>query len=540
LKADVIIVGAGSAGCVLAGKLSEDPSCRVVLIEAGGGDWNPVFRVPIMTGILFRQRYANWLYETEPEPHLDNRRILWPRGKVIGGSTTINGMIWHRGRPSDYDRWAQSGMRSWSWDKVLPRSKALEKFEGGESDEHGGNGPLPITESKSRNPLHEAFIKAAEQAGHKRIKDYNAHPHEGVSRYWFNIQDGERWSAARAFLKPALNRPNLQVVRKAAVGRIVIEDRRATGVVVQAGGVERTISGGTVILAAGAIGSPQLMMLSGLGPADHLRSLGIGVVANLPGVGGNLQDHLSTRIQYACREPITLHNLTRFDKATLAFLEAAIFKTGEATSMPIGSALHFRSHPSLPEPDIQAFFTPSHSQATVRFPFVKASAPGGDQHAFSLSFFVMRPESRGEIRLRDANPASPPLILPRYLSDERDRDSIHRALEKAREVIAQPALDAFRGEELTPGAPARTPEAIDRWIATTGGSAFHPTSTCKMGLETDNQAVVGENLDVFGIRGLKIADASVMPTLISGNTSAPTMMIASRAAELVRNGALTH
>ncbi|MBX3578534.1 MAG: GMC family oxidoreductase N-terminal domain-containing protein [Rhizobiaceae bacterium] len=536
MKADVVIVGAGSAGCVLAGKLTEDPSCRVVLIEAGGSDWNPVFRVPIMTGILFRQRYANWLYETEPESHLDNRRILWPRGKVIGGSTTINGMIWHRGRPSDYDRWAQSGMRSWSWDKVLPRYKSLERFEGGETDDHGAGGAMPVTESKSRNPLHDAFIEAAEQAGHKRIKDYNAHPHEGVSRYWFNIQNGERWSAARAFLKPALNRPNLTVVRNALVGRIAMTDHRATGVVVRTRSGEQTISGGTIILAAGTIGSPQLMMLSGVGPAAHLDSVGIERVQDLPGVGSNLQDHLSTRIQYACKQAITLHNLTRFDKATLAFLQAAIFKSGDATTMPIGSALHFRSSSSQPEPDIQAFFTPSHSQATVRFPFVKASAPGGDQHAFSLSFFVMRPESRGEIRLRDANPASAPLIRPRYLSDDRDRDGVHRAIAKAREVIAQPALDDFRGQELTPGASAQSREAVDRWIASTGGSAFHPTSTCKMGLESDGQAVVDENLNVFGIKGLKIADASVMPTVISGNTSAATMMIASRCAELVRAG----
>ncbi len=536
MKADVIIVGAGAAGCVLAGKLSEDRSCRVVLVEAGGSDWNPVFKVPIMTGILFRQRYANWLYETEPEQHLDNRRILWPRGRVIGGSTTINGMIWHRGRPSDYDRWAQSGMGSWSWAKVLPRFKALEDFEDGESEEHGAAGALPVTESKSRNPLHDAFIKAAEQAGHKRIKDYNAPPYEGASRYYFNIHHGQRWSAARAFLKPALGRPNLDVLRKAAVGRIVVEAGRATGIVVKTGGAERTLSAGTVILAAGAIGSPQLMMLSGVGPADHLHSLGIAVTADLPGIGSNLQDHLSTRVQYACKQPITLHSLTRFDRATLAFLQAAVLKSGEATVMPIGSALHFRSQPSLPEPDIQGFFTPSHSQATVRFPFVKASAPGGDQHAFSLSFFVMRPESRGEIRLRDSNPASAPLIRPRYLSDERDRDGVRRALKKAREIIAQPAFDDFRGDELTPGASAQTPDEIDRWIAATGGSAFHPTSTCKMGLESDNQAVVSEDLNVFGIKGLKIADASVMPTVISGNTSAPTMMIASRAAELVRAG----
>lgn len=536
MKADVVIVGAGSAGCVLAGALSEDPARQVVLLESGGSDWNPVFRVPLMTGILFRQRYANWLFETEPEPELDNRRILWPRGKVVGGSSTINGMIWHRGRPTDYERWAQPGLRSWNWDSVLPRFRALERFEGGESPDHGASGAVPVTESRSDNVLHDVFINAAEQAGHRRIRDYNVAPYEGVGRYYFTIDGGQRWSAARSFLNPALSRPNLRLVKRAHVARIVIEGGRATGVVFRAGGVETTISAGLVILAAGAIGSPHVLMLSGVGPADHLRSVGVPVAIDRAGVGSNLQDHLSTRVQYACREPVTLHSLTRFDRASVAFLQAVAFRRGPATSMPIGSAIHFRSDSSLPEPDIQGFFTPSHSQATLRIPFVKAAAPGGDQHAFSLSLYVMRPESRGEIRLRSADPAAAPAIRPRYLSDPRDRPKVYRAVAMAREIFGQQAFDRYRGEELSPGSKARTEADLDRWIAATGGSAFHPTSSCSMGTAGDPKAVVDENLNVFGVDGLKVADASVMPTVISGNTNAPTMMIAARCAELVRAG----
>jgi choline dehydrogenase len=419
---------------------------------------------------------------------------------------------------------------------VLPRFCALERFEDGASGEHGAAGVVPVTESTSDNPLHDAFLKAAEQAGHQRIRDYNVTPHEGVSRYYFTIADGERWSAARSFLWPALARPNLRVLKRAAVARIALDRGRATGVVVTHGGATETLSAGTIILSAGAIGSPQLLLLSGIGPADHLRSVGLTVAADRPGVGGNLQDHLSLRVQHACRLPVTLHSLTRVDRASVAFLQALLLRKGPATSMPIGSAIHFRSDPSLPEPDIQGFFTPSHSQATLRIPFLKAAAPGGNQHAYSLSFYVMRPESRGEIRLRDANPASRPLIRPRYLSDPRDRDGVHRALAKVREIMAQPAFDPYRGEELTPGTNAQAPAEIDRWIAANGGSAFHPTSSCKMGTITDNTAVVDENLNVFGIGGLKIADASVMPTVVSGNTNAATMMIASRCHELVQAG----
>ena len=534
--ADIIIVGAGTAGCLLAGRLSEDPACKVVLIEAGGSDWNPIFRVPLMTGILFRQSYANWLFETEPESELDHRRIAWPRGRVVGGSSTINGMIWHRGRPSDYDRWAQPGLRSWNWDSVLPRFRALERFEHGACDEHGGHGPVPVAESTSDNPLHDAFLAAAVQAGHRRIRDYNVPPHEGASRYFFTIADGERWSAARSFLWPALSRPNLEVLRRACVSRLTTDGGVATGVVVRHGGVTETIAAGTIVLSAGTIGSPQLLMLSGIGPADHLSAIGVPVIADRPGVGSNLQDHLSIRVQHACRLPVTLHSLTRVDRAGVALMQALVLRRGPATAMPIGSAIHFRSEPSLPEPDIQGFFTPSHSQATLRIPFVKASAPGGNRHAYSLSFYVMRPESRGEIRLRDADPASRPLIRPNYLSDARDRRGVHRALAKVREIFAQPAFDRYRGDELTPGPQARSEAEIDRWIAATGGSAFHPTSSCKMGTAGDGMAVVDENLNVFGIGRLKVADASVMPTVVSGNTNAATMMIAARCHELVRAG----
>ena len=395
---------------------------------------------------------------------------------------------------------------------------------------------MPVTESTSDNPLHDAFLEAAEQAGHTRVRDYNAPPHEGVSRYFFTIAKGERWSAARSFLWPALKRPNLTVLRRSTVLRIEVDGGRASGVVVTRGGVTETIAAGRVILCAGAIGSPHLLMLSGIGEAKHLRDLGVRVVADRPGVGGNLQDHLSIRVQHACRLPVSLHSLTRVDRASLAVARALLLKSGPAASMPIGSAIHFRSDPSLPEPDVQGFFTPSHSQATLRVPFLKAGVPGGDRHAYSLSFYVMRPESHGEIRLRDANPSSRPLIRPRYLSDPRDRAGAHRAIAKAREIFAQKAFDHYRGEELMPGEDVRSAEDIDRFIARTGGSAFHPTSSCKMGIATDTAAVVDENCNVYDVDCLKIADASVMPSIVSGNTNAATMMIAARCHELVRAG----
>jgi len=536
MRPDVIVIGAGAAGCVLAARLSADPTRQVLLIEAGGSDWNPVLRVPIMAGVLLRQPYGNWLSDTEPEDHLDGRRIAWPRGKVIGGSTSINGMIWHRGRPSDFDRWAEVGLRDWAWPSVLPHFRALERHDRGPSDDHGAAGPVPVTEGRGDNPLHEAFLAACEQAGHRRSDNYNAPPHEGAGRYFFTIANGERWSAARTFLKPARGRRNLHVLKRALVSRILVENGRAAGVVVQTGAGEQRIMAGSVVLAAGAIGTPQILMLSGIGPAAELAAHGIDVVLDRAGVGENLQDHLSTRVLQACTRPVTLHGLTRADRAAMAFLQAAILRRGVGTTMPIGSGLHARSTPELGEPDIQSFFTPSHSQATVRLPFWPLAGPIPQQHCYSLSFYVMRPESRGHVRLRDADPRSAPLIRPRYLTSGSDRRKIHAALALARDVLAQRAFDAYRGPELSPGADIRTPGDVDRWIASTAGSAYHPVGTCRMGQAGDPAAVVDGALNVIGIDGLKIADASVMPFLTSGNTMAPTMMIAHRCAEFIAAG----
>ena len=531
MAADVVIVGAGAAGCVLAAKLSEDPRRRVLLVEAGGRDWHPAYRVPIMAGLLYGSPRGNWLSETEPEPALNRRRILWPRGKVMGGSTTINGMIWHRGRPSDYERWAAGGLPAWNWDAVLPLFRALERFEGGSCPDHGADGPVPVTLGTSDNPLHEAFLRSAEEAGHAATADYNAPPYEGAGRYHFTISGGERWSAARSVLQPALARPNLRVLRHATVTRVLFEGRRACGIGVASAGREVAMTAGRVILAAGTIGSPAILLRSGLGPASDLRALGIPVVDDRPGVGANLQDHLSLRVQHACLRPITLHALTRVDRAALAFLAAAVLRRGVGTTMPIGSGLHFRSYGSEPEPDIQAFFTPSHSQSTVRLPFMPAPPAGALQHAYSLSFYAMRPHSRGRLTLRDSDPASPPVIRAGYLADARDRERMHRALHLVRKIMAQPSFAPFRGEELQPGGDVTTAPDIDRWIAQTAGSAFHPVGTCKMGLARDPDAVVDQDLAVIGVEGLTVADASVMPSLTSGNTMAPAMMIALRCAQ---------
>jgi choline dehydrogenase len=529
---DVVIVGAGAAGCVLAGRLTEDANCRVALVEAGGGDRNPAFRVPMMAGLLFRQRYANWSFETEPETALGNRRIAWPRGKVMGGSSTINGMLWHRGRPSDYDAWAQPGLKGWGWDDVLPRYRSLENFEYGASEHHGGDGPVPVTRSTARHDLNEAFLASASQAGHELTPDYNAPPYEGAGPNFFTIANGERWSAARSFIAPALGRKNLRIFKRAQAGRIVFDGCRAAGVEIRTRHGVETLVAGQVVLSAGTIGSPHLLMLSGIGNGQELAAQGIGLVADRPGVGRNLQDHLSLRVQYTCTEPITLHNLTRFDRASAAFLEAVLLRRGPATAMPFGMGIHFRSDESEPEADIQGFFAPASSQATLRLPFFPAP-PMAAAHAFSMSFYVMRPQSRGTVRLRSADPAAAPAIEPNYLSHPGDRLKSRRALAKVRQIFRQHAFDRYRGDEILPGEDTEDESAFDRWLAASGGSAFHPTGTCAMGLPTNPLAVVDDQLNVIGTERLKIVDASVMPNIVSGNTMAPTMMIAARGAELI-------
>ncbi len=529
---DYVIIGAGSAGCVLANRLSARRDRTVLLLEAGGTDRNPLFRVPIMTGTLLRQRYANWFYFTEPEHELGGRKIFWPRGRVLGGSSSINGMVYTRGLPLDYDGWAQTGLPEWSFQRVLPYFKRAEGSARGASAFHGADGPLRVTTASGRNPLYEAFVNAGSQAGFPRCDDFNGAQPEGFGRYDFTIAGGERWSSARAFLDPAKARPNLTIVTHAQATRVLVERGRAVGVEARVRGrMERFRCNGEVILSGGTVNSPAILLHSGIGDADQLLALGIDVAADVKGVGRNLQDHVLVRVEHACTQPITLHSMLRPDRAVLALAQALLFKTGPATSFPIEAGAFFRSNPALDTPDLQSHFLPGLSSMTLRLPFLRKPALGHYGHGFFANLYQLRPESRGEIALRSADPFDPPVIRPRYLSAARDRIVLRDGVKILRDVFAQKAFDAYRGAELAPGPDVRSDAEIEAWIRRTADTVFHPVGTCKMGTGPD--AVVDEQLRVHGIAGLRVVDASIMPTIPSANTHAPTVMIAEKASDMI-------
>ncbi|WP_158971350.1 GMC family oxidoreductase [Chachezhania sediminis] len=528
-NADVIVIGSGSAGATAAGRIAMESGARVLVIEAGGRDWNPLIRVPLMTGILLRGRHANWFYHSEAEPQLENRKLFWPRGKVLGGSSAINGMVWTRGLPSDYDGWAQMGLPDWSWDKVLKSYKDIEGHWGGETDLHGGHGHQTLSKYTEFNPLSGVFLEAGQQAGHPLTDDFNGAAPEGVGRYDYAIAGGRRKSAAEAFLKPALASGNLQIMTGAHVLRIVMDKGRAVGVEVAIGKRREIVYAGTeIILSAGTVNSPQILMLSGIGAADQLAQHGIDVAVDLPGVGQNLRDHLLVRVEYDCTQPITLHNLLRADRAGLALLEAMWRGTGPASRFPLEAGAFLKSDDALDEPDLQAHFLPGRSTAAVRLPFSRAPDRG---HGFFANIYQMRPDSTGEVSLRSADPFDAPKIRANYLSAPRDIAVLRGGVRRLREIFAQPAFDAFRGAENAPGAELQSDADLDAWIRKVADTVFHPVGTCKMG--NDTMAVVDGQLRLYGVDGLRVADASVMPTMPSCNTGAPSQMIGSKAADFV-------
>ncbi len=533
--ADVIVVGSGAAGGVLAARLSEDPHRRVLLLEAGGRGGNPLLRVPLMTGILLRSRLANWSYRTEPEAGLGGRATSIPRGKVLGGSTAINGMVWARGRPSDYDGWAQAGLTGWDSEAALAGFRRIERFQGGESDQHGGSGELPVTDAAVTHPLIDVFVAAGLQAGYPPTSDFNAPPHEGVGRYHFTIAGGRRWSTAQAFLKPAEGRANLRIVTRAHATKVVIERGRAVGVAALVGGKARVFRAAEIVLCGGAINSPQLLMLSGIGPAEQLRAHGIDVIADVAGVGQNLHDHVLVRVEHACTQPITLQSLTRLDRAGLALAQALVFGTGPAASFPLAGGFMLRSDPSLEEADLQSHFLPGLTTATLRVPFLAGPLRRGEGHGFMANVAQMRPESRGDVTLASADPLAAPRIRPNYLSDPRDREVLRRGVRILRDIFRQAAFDPYRGEELSPGSATQSDAELDAWIARTADTVHHAVGTCRMGTDSDLGAVVDARLRVRGIEGLRVADASVMPRITSGNTAAPSMLIGQRCADFIRS-----
>jgi len=521
---DYIIIGAGSAGCVLANRLSEDPAHKVLLLEAGDKDSSVMIHMPAGVAKLISTDSHNWYFETEGQPHMNNRRLFWPRGKVLGGSSSINGMIYIRGHARDYDQWRQLGLEGWSYADVLPYFKRSEGYEKGSDNYHGGEGPLGVTRGKSKNPLFKAFVEAGRQVGHPYTEDFNGAQQEGMGPYDMTIKNGERCSAAKGYLTPILNRPNLTVKVKAHTTRILFEGKRAVGAeFVQGGNRIQVRAEREVLLCGGAVNSPQLLLLSGIGKADYLKKFGIPVVADLPGVGENLQDHLDASLQYESAQPITLYsemNPLNMLKTGLQFL---LFRSGVGTSQGLESGAFLKTRPELEVPDIQLHFVIAlmYDHARVK----------GDRHGFMAHVCQLRPESRGYVRLKSADPFAHPLIQPNYLATEGDRRVMRDGVKMTREIFAQKAFDPYRGPELWPGALVQTDAQIDAWVRERGETIYHPVGTAKMG--TDNMAVVDAQLRVHGLEGLRVVDASVMPTLVGGNTNAPTIMIAEKASDMI-------
>ncbi|MCA3261745.1 MAG: choline dehydrogenase [Telmatospirillum sp.] len=530
---DFIVAGAGSAGCALARRLSDDPHVSVLLVEAGGRDWNPLLRVPMMTGLLLRNRFANWFYHTEPEPNLAGRRIFWPRGKVLGGSSAINGMVYTRGLPMDYDTWAQMGLPGWSFADVLPYFKRSEAYHGGASERHGAEGPLPVSRPGSANPLFDAFIEAGRQAGHPVSTDFNGPSPEGFGRYDFTTFAGRRWSSAQAFLHPVRGRANLTIVTRSHVDKVVFEKGRAVALDVRAeGGSQRYRAWREIALSLGTVGTPCALMRSGIGDPDALRAHGIDIVADSPDVGQNLQDHVLARVEHVCRQPVTLYSTLRGDRAIAALVQALLFGTGPAATFPLEVGAFARSHKALDAPDLQSHFLPGLSTAALRLPFFRGAKTRHDGHGFFANIYQLRPESRGTVSIRSADPLADPVIRPNYLSTDNDRRVLRAGVRLLREVFAQPAFDAFRGPELSPGPDVASDGELDAWLSANADTVFHPIGTARMG--ADARAVVDAELRVRGVEGLRVADASVMPRMPSSNTHAPTVMIAEKAADFLR------
>ena len=521
---DYVVVGAGSAGCVLANRLSEDPDVSVLLLEAGPADRSIFIHMPAAFSYPLANDKFNWYYHSEPEPYLDNRRMYCPRGRVLGGSSSINGMAYVRGNALDYERWQTDGAVGWSYADVLPYFRRAETREVGGDQYRGDSGPLRVSTGACDNPLFDAFVEAGVQAGYAKTEDMNGYRQEGFGPMDMTVSGGRRCSAARAFLRPVANRSNLHIKTTALVHRILFAGARATGIEFMGpSGVEQAHAAQEVIVAAGAINSPQLLMLSGIGNADELRKHDISVQHHLPGVGQNLQDHLEIYVQYACTQPVSVYPALAPLKKLRIGVEWLLSKKGWGATSHFEAGGFIRSRAGVKHPDLQFHFLPIAVNYDGRSP-----ASG---HGFQAHVGPMRPTSRGEVTLVSNDPKHKPRIIFNYMQTEGDRQEMRDAVRLTREIFAQKAFDAFRGDELAPGESVQSDEEIDAFVRANGESAYHPSCTCKMGV--DAMAVVDPETRVHGVENLRVVDSSIMPSITSGNLNAPTIMIAEKAADII-------